>query len=300
MSGAVEATPADEPSWEQGSLLPSDVAVSPLQWIHPDEPATKATRGVVKAQTQRDGPLTAPFPGSVAMKQGDRLMVITQTCDIIKQASDLPQIEVARVFTTRNRPTIVQAQDFGSARFFRVDSGEDEAVILDYGQRALLDKGFVVAVIPDNRLRQTWSSHDAKALARWLGQRYSRPAIPDKDYEEITRPVREAWMTLVKEQPETAASYNREYAEWRYRREKDGSLTLYLLSSKPEPDETTALELIDFLTQTIEPAYLGEVHVATDHRSYHTFTKADELSTEQISMEWASRDEDDGDTAMPA
>ena len=44
----------------------------------------------------------------------------------------------------------------------------------------------------------------------------------------------------------------------------------------------------------------GPVNVATDRRSYHTFTKADELSTEQINMEWASQDEHAGDAAMPA
>jgi hypothetical protein len=299
MSTEPEDKASHEPLWEQGSLLPAELAVSPLQWIHPDMPATKATRGVVKAAAQKHGELSAPLAGAVSLKQGDRLMLITQTCDIIKPAHELPQIEVARVFATANDRMVAQSQDFGSVRYFRVNDPAEEALILDYGQRALLDKGFLEAVKPDNELLERWSGDDRKKVARWLGQRYSRPAVPDQDYEQITRPVRDAWKTLLDQEPETAAEYNRVYGEWRYRRENDGSLTLYLLSPDAEPDPVLALEVGDFLTQAIAERFLGPINVATDHRSYHTFTKAEELATDQISMEWASHDEGD-DAAMPS
>ena len=86
---------------------------------------------------------------------------------------------------------------------------------------------------------------------------------------------------------------------WRYRREQNGSLTLYPLSPEPEPDELLTLEVGDFLVEAIKPTFPGTIAIATGHRSYHTFTKADELSTEQIDMEWASRDEDVSDAATP-
>ena len=60
------------------------------------------------------------------------------------------------------------------------------------------------------------------------------------------------------------------------------------------------MEVGDFLADAITTTFAGTVTVATDRRSYHTFTKADELSTKQISMEWASQGEDSGDAAMPA
>jgi hypothetical protein len=50
-----------------------------------------------------------------------------------------------------------------------------------------------------------------------------------------------------------------------------------------------ALEVRDFLADAIKTKFSGTVTVATDRRSYHTFAKGDEMSTEQISMEWASR-----------
>jgi hypothetical protein len=269
--------------------------------VHPGNPQIKAGKSAMKVADREGQPLTAPFAVAVPAKQGDRMMVITQTCDIVKPAGEMPQVEVARVFTTTNEKMIAQAQDFGSARFFRVNGfDEPEALVLDYGHRALLDKGFLGAVVPDNALVDDWEVAQHERLARWLGQRYSRPAIADEDYEQITRPVRDEWKKLVDDDPETAAGYNRTFSEWRYRREDDGSLTLYLLSPEPEPDAVLALEVGDFLAEAIKTVFPGGVNVATDRRSYHTFTKADELSTEQISMEWASQDEHNGDAAMPA
>ena len=126
------------------------------------------------------------------------MMVITQTCDILKTPGEMPQVEIARVFVTTSENVIAQAQDFGSARFFRVNAfHEPEALILDYGHRALLDKGFIGAVAPDNALVDGWDVAQRERLARWLGQRCSRPAIADEDYEQITRPVRDEWKKLV-------------------------------------------------------------------------------------------------------
>lgn len=285
--------------WEQGSLLPDGVGVLPLQWVHPGHPATKIARGAV-ADAKRRGDTVRPFPVPGPGRQGDRMVVTTQTCDLAKPADQLPQVEVARVFLTESLRTIAQAQDFGSARYFRLDDGADQAAaVLDYGQRALLDKGFLTAVAPDNTLLLQTTPAQRKTLARWLGQRYSRPAIPDEDHATITGPIRSAWRTLLDDDAETARRFNVEYAEWRYRREDDGSLTLFILSAARQPDELTGLEVTDFLTQALAPAYPGPVHVATDKRSYDTFTKTDELTTDQISMEWASYDELEGNAAHP-
>lgn len=283
--------------WQQGSLLPSGVVVATLQWIASAHPQTKVGRKAVDAAQRGGGELPAFVVGEGARKSEDRVMVLTQTCDLIKPAEALPQVEVARVFATTNQRTIAQAQDFGSARFFRLDAADDgPALVLDYGQRALVEKGVLRAISPDDDVVLSWDDAQRERLARWLGQRYARPAIPDEDYELITRPVRDAWRDL---DPEAASALNREYAEWRYRREGDGSLTLFTLSRDADPDPLVALEVADFLTQAIEPGYPGRVRVATDRRSYHRFTKADELSSHQISMEWASH-EDDSSAVLPA
>jgi hypothetical protein len=291
-------TDDDELAWEQGSLLPTDVRIRPLHWVHPANAETRTGKGELTARSRR-GEVTEPFHAEGPHKNGDRMMVITQTCDLIKLASVLPQFEVARIFSTDKPQMITQAQDYGSARYHRVnDPSEPVALVLEYGHRALIEKGLLRAVSPDNSIRAAWNPEQVKRVARWLGQRYSRPAVPDEDYEHITRPVREAWEALVAEEAETAANINREFAEWRYRREQDGSLTIFTLSSKAEPDNLIALDLRGFLTEALEPHFKGRLRFA-DRFSYHSFTKADEISTEMIAMESVSQDEDAIDAALP-
>lgn len=299
MARVSESEGGAELGWEQGTLLPEGTGVLALQWIHPDHPATKPGRRAVKAKRRRED-VAVPFPLPIPAKDGDRMMVVSQSCDLVKPAEELPQVEVARVFRTENPRIVAQAQDFGSARFFRLnDVAHEAAEVLDYGQRAFIDKGFLEAVQPDNRLLNQLPQEQRRLLARWLGQRLGRPAVPNLDYEEIARPIREAWKELLDDDPAAARGFNREYAEWRYRREEDNSLTIYILSRKDEPDELVALELVDFLTSAVEQTYDGSVFVATDKRSYSTFTMSDELTTEQISMEWASHDERFDDAALP-
>ena len=165
-----ESTEAAESGWEQGSLLPPDAGVLPLQWVHPGAPQLKAGKSAMKVAEREGTPLTTPFMIEVPAKQGDRMMVVTQTCDIVKSPGEMPQVEAARVFATTSEKTIAHSQDFGSARYFRVNAfDQPEALILDYGHRALLDKGFLEAVKPDNALVSSWDLGQREAAGALAG-----------------------------------------------------------------------------------------------------------------------------------
>ena len=53
------------------------------------------------------------------------------------------------------------------------------------------------------------------------------------------------------------------------------------------------------LTELLEPIH-GTVTIDAAKRSYHSFTKADEISTEQLDLEWASYEEGEPVGALPA
>lgn len=282
--------------WEQGSLVPeAAVVLSTLTWAHP---VTQAVSGAGKAaeaeRRKRDvETLSEPFVYRRNPKQGERLMVTTQTCDIIKDAGAFPQVEVARVFTTTKISTTAEAQNIGSTRFFRLNPVEETpALILDFSWRTFLDKGFLVEHDPDNSVLESWGLERRRTFARWLGRRYSRPVLSDEDDAEIAAPVRERWKRLIEEEPETAREYSNAYAEFRFRREEDGTLTIFLLSSDPEPDAEVALEIAAILVEVLEPVH-GQVNFPSDRRSYHAFTVAELLTTEQIDLLSSSYDEGD-------
>lgn len=263
--------------------------------------ATQALRAAQKAvAAERRQALAEPFPVPRSPRQGERLIVTTQTCDIIKDAESFPQVEVARVFSTTNVPTIIESQNLGSARYFRLNPiGESPAVILDFRWRTFLDKGFLVEHDPDDSIVALWALDRRRVFARWLGRRYSRAVLSDEDAEQIAQPVRDRWARLIAEEPTAARRYSDEYAEFRFRREEDGTLTVFLLSPDPDPSGETALEIAAILAEVIEPLH-GEVNFPGDRRSYHTFTLAEQLTTEQIDLEWASYGEEELSGALPA
>lgn len=288
-------------NWEQGSLLPVGSGIVPLQWAHAEVQVGRTAKGAVKDANRRlpkGEVIKEPIESRGPDKASARMMVTTQSCDLVKLA--LPQFEVVRLLRTSSDQIVREGHHFGSARYYWLSAaGDGEAWVVDFAFRALLDKGFLTAFDPDNGLLESLDQTARGTFSRWLGQRYSRPAIPDEDYAAITAPVRQAWENLRTDDHDLLRDLNEEYGELRYRRESNGDLTLYMLSAKEQPDQALALELSARLTEAIQPGYPGTVRIATDRRSFHTFTKADELSTNQINMEWASHDEPDGTAALP-
>lgn len=59
-----------------------------------------------------------------------------------------------------------------------------------------------------------------------------------------------------------------------------------------------ALEVGGLLAEVLEPIH-GAVTIDPAKRSYHTFTETDELSTEQLDLEWASYEEGEPAGLLP-
>jgi len=277
--------------WQQGSLLPSTIEfVYPLTWADPAQQAAavirKAWRGVTQHQPQ-DVPVAVPR----RLRQSERLVVVTHTCDIMKTADAFPQVELALAFATANAVTLAEANNLGSARYFRLGASDiADPLVLDFRWRTFVDKGFLLQHVPDNSLITGMTPSRRYALGRWLGRRFSRPVLSDADVRTLSDPIRQRWRQLSEEEPERAVAYSEEFPEFRYRRGNDGGLTLYLLSAKEAPDATIAMEVGGVLVEALQPLH-GSVGVSTERLSYHTFTVADLLTTEQIDLEWASYDE---------
>jgi hypothetical protein len=287
----VPAAPAgtlQRSAWEQGSLLPLPLCLPITAWAHP---ATQALPAVGKqiANIAKRREVSAPTHiDARAEKPGNRLLVLSQTCDVIKPAEQMPTVEVGLVFATENSATIAEASNYGSARYYRLPAPAGEPTpILDYGWREHLDKGFLLELAPDNSLLDAWDRGQRETFARWLGRRYSRPVLEDHDVASILDPIREAWGTLIRDDPEMARRCAEHYCEFRFRREQ-GTLWLFAISAHPTPDEALGLELTAFLSEALQPHHAD---VRTDLLTYATITMAQYMASEQIDIEWASHTE---------
>ena len=148
---------------------------------------------------------------------------------------------------------------------------------------------------PDNSVLEGWDAEMRVRFGRWLGRRYGRPVLSETDVAEVQRPVRERWQRLANEEPELAATLNAQFSEFRFRR-VDGGIEIFVLAPIESPDEELALEAFGILQEALEPIH-GNVAFDPVRITYHRFTRADDLTTEAIDLEWAS---DAENAEMPA
>jgi hypothetical protein len=125
---------------------------------------------------------------------GELLVIVSQTCDILKEQTKEPFVEAIRAFWAED-PSIIREAGRNSARYFllqqRKIGDSNQGLIADATFRVLIDKAALRQLKPV----QCFNAEDEKTLRKfsnWLGHRYSRPAIPDNYVRAIQRPIVQA------------------------------------------------------------------------------------------------------------
>jgi hypothetical protein len=125
----------------------------------------------------------------------DYLVVVTQTCDIVRSPTQEPYVEAMRAYWTSDRAEIHQAQTNSVRRYLlrrRVtSSGSIEALIADATVRVQVDKVSLLELSPEPAFDPADTSR-LRGFGRWLGDRYSRQPLPDHLVRAVQAPVVEA------------------------------------------------------------------------------------------------------------
>lgn len=279
--------------WEQGSMFLPEVVIPSLAWAHPRTQLVRQARTTVEHERRKHSSsgLTSftRDPG-----QHERVLVMSHSCDIIKPSEELPIIEVARAFRTTNARVVAESHQFGNARYFALRAEPPSAwLILDYGWRALLDKGFLLEHAPDNSLRDSWGLPERTRLGRWLARRHDRPALSDDDTRRVAQPVRRWLAHLAGADPATGRRFLELYTELRFRWAQDGALQLTFISAERTPDVLLVAEVLGSLIPELE---MSGTRVQAEATSYFELTMASYLESDQIDIEWMTVD-DNGEGA---
>lgn len=138
----------------------------------------------------------------------ERLVLVTQDCDITAKPNDEPYVE-ALICDTKNA-TFAARIDRNSARYFLIDPATRLVAHARY--RIVLAKEALVALTP-----MPWPSTQDRfeRFVRWLARRYDRPAIPDTMVKIFQHPVEEALEALDVAFPAVGAAFSRAIHEIR-------------------------------------------------------------------------------------
>ncbi len=273
--------------WDQGSLFPADFHPPIAGIAHRQTQGLRQARNTAGRLEREDGETPETFPFVREPRDGDRLALLTQRCDVVKDPGEFPLVEAALAVTPENAHVIAEASNLGSARYFRLSPRNEDGpvTVLDFRWRMQLDKGVLLEIAPDNSL--LGDSDQRFSLARWLGRRYQRPVLSDHDTKTISQPIREAWTSLLETAPFQARAFTEAFPEVRFRKE-GGTLTVLVVSLDREIDQRLGLEFGNFLASALEDFH-AEVKVSLV--SYDSFSMSEYVRSEQLDMEWASYDE---------
>jgi hypothetical protein len=286
--------------WQQGSLLPVDANLDLIAWAHHEEQGVKqAKKEIERLGRAAKTAVTEPQPFRRVMREGERLVVLSQTCDVIKPPELFPLVDLGLAITTDNANLLAEADNLGSSRRYRLSSRDEagSALLLDFGWRCGADKGALLRLTPDNAIVDAWSASQKERFARWLGRRYARPVLSEEDTKQIHDPIREAWKRAEEEELDALQAWNIEFAEIRFVRQGERAVHLYLLSPEREPDGTVGADMLGWLTEVLEDQGLT---VTGEISSYHEFSVAQLEASQGLDLEWASEDEGEASGARPS
>jgi hypothetical protein len=174
-----------ESGLRQGSLLP---LLPYLVLFDPNERTSSISRPITDIHSHQPKNPEVPkhaYGASVPSKTGERLIVISQTCDIARPTSTEPCVLAARVFVTGDPKEIAIAQ--ASVRKFmlrRID--EKRAMIVDLTAIVQIEKPVL------RGLQHEFGPLDSsveRTFRRWIGQRFARPDFPDGFVTAVLDPI---------------------------------------------------------------------------------------------------------------
>jgi hypothetical protein len=272
--------------WRQGSVLHPSAGLAAAAWVVEDRQGTTKLAKAAKQRGHQGGDF--PFLWERPARDVDRLVLLTQQCDVIKPPDEFPLVEFALAFETKSAGVLAEANLLTSARYFLLTrrGAEPPGMVVDVRFRCQADKALLLEVGPDNTLIDGLDRQAQRHLAAWLGRRYEREAVSDIDTEQVVEPVRRGWRSLSEERPELAAQWASQLAEVRYLRDENDRLTIYGVAYEAGI-EGNILEMLGWVLEQL-PAHQDAELVLTD--LWH-LPVAERLLTQEIDLEWASYEE---------
>lgn len=164
--------------WQQGSFITADAAS--MAWLE------RNAEGGWSLQRQPLAP-------------ADRLIVASQTCDIVKPPDKEPYVEFVVGHWTSDRALIHDAGKRSFRRFVlerrRDKNGQEVCLIADATMWVRVQKQGLVGVVPEGCYLEAVAG-TARTWRKWLARRYDREPLADDLVKAVQRPIVDAYEAL--------------------------------------------------------------------------------------------------------
>jgi hypothetical protein len=185
--------------WQQGSMFSLAGAQIPFLELEPSNDTGLVVSGTV-------------------LGSADRLIVASQTCDILVDAGKEPYVEalLCEEWSADSRLATI----INSTRWFRLSL--DGHLVACAASRVLISKLCLLEIRPDPF---PGSPERLGKFSYWLARRYERPALPNNVVKGLANPLQRTLLGLWKQNPELARLFSQTVQQIRigYLEDEDGT-----------------------------------------------------------------------------
>lgn len=134
------------------------------------------------------------------IRADERLILVTQECDLVAKTSTEPYVEALLCYRESDSHRLAEI-DRNSARAFLVDPSTNFVALARY--RVHLHKSVLGMLQPE-----PWSSSSTRLqrFVRWLGRRFTRPAVDDRVVVYFQRPLEDTLRKIRRSHKDLAAA----------------------------------------------------------------------------------------------
>ncbi len=175
--------------WQQGVLLPTLPGALHFSLDDPLTGIARTAKAEAEAAYQSKVAKGKPpisrraFGFGSSGKAKERLVIVTQTCDIVKEPRIEPTVQAIRAFITTTTETLRRAGG-SSKRQFVLD--ETRGLIAEMSPIVTIEKPVLLDFTPEPG---AGDEATRKRFADWLADRFSRPAHDDEVVGAVIKPI---------------------------------------------------------------------------------------------------------------
>ena len=158
--------------WNQGDVVLGD-KVPFLYLADFSRPVTDGSRQAARANSEETEPLGTVFPTIPGV------VVLTQSCDIVRSSAQQPFVRLAMLENARNADFLDRVRQLMEPRFAYIPGVADRSLVARLEAVMTVEKGLIAGIDPTDRIRGCRTGLEASAFAAALARNVDRFAFPD-------------------------------------------------------------------------------------------------------------------------
>lgn len=175
-SSSVQNKSREPENWQQGDVILAPEALSFVHWAELGNPLSETAKEVAGDETSGLDVVVSDVSGFV---------IVTQTCDLVRDAAKRPYVELAPIIEAANEADYKQICKLAQPRYVAIPALAEKRIVADLDRVMTIEKPVLAGF---KRVQGLRNDAERRQFARALARKLARAALLDA-FVECFRPV---------------------------------------------------------------------------------------------------------------